>query len=316
VLIFALELGGFVLAENAADEESVDNGTMAITTIVTGIIYTSDQSIVGTGFANTDSNLGVVSSDGSQILNLRNLGSGSGFYGHNSSIYVRNNVKEEEGYYVSSNQYIYENEDTNAIYAGMSFQIPGSFKAKTLKSLWKDQTYSRNYAGIISMNSLFNYARMLNKESTNNMWSNRETYADYLWSRNSSVGSSMDINSKFDGSAHLGVTLTDVRGGIRGDVSGDITGIAKAKANNDVLMDEDYIGSFNLTKKLEVDISKLTDYGDYDANYEGDNEDYPWLPCACYAGWDNMVINDQRYHSAKGFFDCTTCWPPAPCKKA
>lgn len=23
--------------------------------------------------------------------------------------------------------------------------------------------------------------------------------------------------------------------------------------------------------------------------------------------WNNMVINDQRYHSANGFFDCTSC---------
>ena len=33
--------------------------------------------------------------------------------------------------------------------------------------------------------------------------------------------------------------------------------------------------------------------------------------------WSNpdwYGIHDQRYHSAKCFFDCTTCLPPGPCK--
>ena len=34
-------------------------------------------------------------------------------------------------------------------------------------------------------------------------------------------------------------------------------------------MDEDYKGSFNLTKKMAVNIEKTTDYGYYEKNYEG-----------------------------------------------
>jgi hypothetical protein len=33
--------------------------------------------------------------------------------------------------------------------------------------------------------------------------------------------------------------------------------------------------------------------------------DYDWIPC-CAGGWDNMEIPDQRYYSAKGFFDSIT----------
>ena len=127
----------------------------------------------------------------------------------------------------------------------------------------------------------------------------------------------MNINSKFDGSAHLGVTLADVSLADVSDVDnvmGGISGITKTKAKSIVLMDEDYKGSFNLTKKMAVIIAKTTDYGDYDTNEDGFHNDYPWLPCLCNAGWDDMVIHDQRYHSAKGFFDCTTCSPPGPCK--
>jgi hypothetical protein len=71
----------------------------------------------------------------------------------------------------------------------------------------------------------------------------------------------MDINSKFDGSAHLGVTLADVRGGIGG--------IAKSKFDSNVLMDEDYRGSFSLTKKMAVVLQKTTDYWDFGRNCEG-----------------------------------------------
>jgi len=78
-----------------------------------------------------------------------------------------------------------------------------------------------------------------------------------------------------------------------------------------VLMDEDYKGSFNLSKNMAITIKKTIDYGDVDV--EG-AEDYPWLPCACNAGWDDMAIHDQRYHSAKEFFNCTTCLPPGLCK--
>ena len=34
-------------------------------------------------------------------------------------------------------------------------------------------------------------------------------------------------------------------------------------------MDEDYKGSFNLTKKMNVILEKTTDYGYYEANTDG-----------------------------------------------
>ena len=159
---------------------------------------------------------------------------------------------------------------------------------------------------MVSMDSLFDYARTLKTESTTTMYSDIHKYLDYIGSLNSTAWSTMNINSKFDGAAHLGVILADVRG--------DISGIVKDKANSTVLMDEDYRGSYDLTKKMTVKIEKSTSYGYYEANYEGLFGDYPWLPCACNVGWDDMVIHDQRYHSAKGFFDCTTCLPDLPCK--
>jgi hypothetical protein len=69
-----------------------------------------------------------------------------------------------------------------------------------------------------------------------------------------------------------------------------------------------YVGAFNLTKKIHMN-SIVSEWSSADGNT------YDWLPCSCNAGWDDMVIHDTRYHSAKGFFDCTSCRPPAPCPK-
>jgi len=307
LILLALDMTGLALAENVADEERVDNGTMDLVTIVHGYLFKADQSVDGTGFANVNNNLASVSSDdGSPVLNLGVISSGSGSYSHNSSIYVQYNVVDNgRGEFGSSNQKITAKEDTSAVYAPMNFQIPGSFRAK-IGSLWKDQTRAKNFAGLISMNSLFDNAKTLNKESTNTIYSDTKNYEGFLGSVNSSMGSSMEINSKFDGTAHLGATMNDVGGGVSRTLKG--------KSDDNILMDEDYRGSFDITKKMAVYIKKTTDYGYYEANYDGYNGNYPWLPCLCNAGWDSMTIHDQRYHSAKGFFDCTTCLPPALCK--
>ncbi len=259
LILLVVGMAGRVLAENAADEEAVDSGTMDLITEISGTYYVADQSVVGTGFANTLGNFAVVDPvDKSQVLDLRVRSSGSGYYSHNSAINVINNsLVTPNGDFEDEAHSITAKEDTSAVYAPVSIQFPGSFEAKAIKSLWRDQTYSRNYAGMITMDSLYDYAKTLNKESTTTMYSDEHKYQDYLAAVNSTTSSSMDINSKFDGSAHLGVTLADVRGGIGG--------IAKSKADSNVLMDEDYKGSFSLTKKMAVSLQETTDYGDYDA---------------------------------------------------
>lgn len=293
---------GVALAENASDEEMVDNGTMDLVTIVQGYAYTQDQSVSGVGFASIYGDLSSVDPDGSRPLNLKVLTSGSGSYRRESSTYVQNNiVVNDEGDFTGSNRNITARDDINATYAVIDFQIPGSFRAKSIKSLWKDQMCAKNYAGIISINSLFDYAKTLQKESTTTMYSDQKDYEEYVEGEDSDISSSMNINSKFEGAAHLGATINDVRGE-------RLT--MKDKSNSTILVDEDYRGSFDITKNIEVEIKRTTDYNDFDS----DDNDYPWLPCACNAGWDDMTIHDQRYHSAKDFFDCTTCWPPGPCK--
>ena len=307
--ILAFEMIGFTLAENAADEEMVNNETMDTITVIQNYIYADEQAVAGTGFTNINNNFATIDpADMSQNLDLRVLRSGTGTYSHNSTTSVQNNTLwTYSGEFAGNSQNITAKDDTNAVYSEMNYQFPGSFRTKAVRSLWKEQTYSKNHVGIISMNSLFDYAKKLDTETTTTLNSDVYNYEGFIEAGNSTIGSSMDINSRFDGSAHLGVTLNDVRGGIGG--------IANFKADSTALMDEDYRGSFNLSKKMAVNIVKTADYADNDQNYEGyEYEDYPWLPCLCNTGWNDMAIHDTRYHSAKGFFDCTSCMPSAPCK--
>ena len=63
-----------------------------------------------------------------------------------------------------------------------------------------------------------------------------------------------------------------------------------------VEIDEDYFGTYHVEKNMTLSVP-----------YSRNKPTYDWLPCSCNEGWNDMVIHDQRYHSAKGFFDCTSC---------
>ena len=72
LLIPAFEMIGFTQAENAADEDRVNNETMDIETIIQNYIYTDDQAVAGTGFANVNNNFAAIDpADRSENLDLR-----------------------------------------------------------------------------------------------------------------------------------------------------------------------------------------------------------------------------------------------------
>ncbi len=66
-------------------------------------------------------------------------------------------------------------------------------------------------------------------------------------------------------------------------------------------VDEDYVGDFDISKKMT-----LTAYFEDDVEDEEDE----WLPCCSYSGgnngWDDMTITDRKGFgsSTRGIFDC------------
>lgn len=69
------------------------------------------------------------------------------------------------------------------------------------------------------------------------------------------------------------------------------------------LVDEYYSGTYRMTKNLRITVERtIWDYGETSEASNAIN----WLPC-CFGGYSDMDLTDQRYHSAKDFFDCTSC---------
>jgi hypothetical protein len=58
-------------------------------------------------------------------------------------------------------------------------------------------------------------------------------------------------------------------------------------------VDEDYLGSFHITKKMEITTSS-----------EEEEEEESWLPC-CSGGYMDMNPLDRRSKNVQGVFDCT-----------
>jgi hypothetical protein len=105
---------------------------------------------------------------------------------------------------------------------------------------------------------------------------------------NSLTRSLLNIDeSVTSGTAHIGM--------LQGNV-GTLDFGKSALHNSIVNVDEDYTGTFNFGIKMNLTTPVSKYWGCED-----------WLPCSCYTGWNDMNLHDQRYHSAKGFFDCTTC---------
>ena len=147
---------GVALAEDAADEEMVDSGTMdPIYTITEGTLYTADQSVTGSGFANIYNNLVVVDPDDkSQVLNLKILTSGTGAYSHDSYVYVQNDsVKTYSGDFGSSHHNITAKDDISAVYSPVNLQFPGTFKVKRISNIAALAISRINYVFIFDLDS-------------------------------------------------------------------------------------------------------------------------------------------------------------------
>jgi hypothetical protein len=302
ILIVMLALIGIIgLGASLIDDYSTQEALTLddLENISQNFTYDSTQSISGNGFVQNYDILAGTNSDGSKVIDLKVLGSGSGTYSRNSTTHVQNSTLIHVGIWTSYNWIMSEDDETHATYAESNFKFPGSFRSN-VKYHWSDQTYATNHLGNIAMDSQITDATKLDKEMLATVYSPQKNYATYTDQWNSDIGCSMELNARVNGSAHVGTKLGEIdQAKGKSDVITD---------RNNVLLDEDYRGKFSIANMMSIKITKGTDYRTYIQDYN----DYPWLPCACDT-WDEMTIHDQRYHSAKDFFDCTTCLPAKSC---
>ena len=263
-LVVSVILIGTVLAEEESEYLVTERW-------IQGYSYTSDTSITGIGLTNVYYNYNILNESKGKVLSLKTLRSGSGVYNHDFVEVNQNSIEtDEDGEYELSNYNIENVESTSAAQADTSLGIPGSFKSNHINLPWRDSSFTANYPGSVIMDSQIDDAKVFDKELTIIMYSDVEDidqYNEYEGLGDLGFGSSLDLKASFDGMGHIGMRF-----------------------NNSIRLDEDYRGSFTVSKKLTADIRKVVDSGDYDSDFD----DYPWLPC-CTGGYFDMSLFDRNY---------------------
>ena len=154
-------------------------------------------------------------------------------------------------------------------------------------SLLGDKTRIKNYASETSMVQETKHAKGINKDLAAGV---EDDYSGWDPS-NGLARSLMNLNEGVNsGTAHIAMLQ-----GNKPSIGSSEFG-KSAWHNPNVTIDEVYTGTFDLGIKMNLTMPVYKTELDED-----------WLPCSCAKGWDDMNLHDQRYHSAKGFFDCTTC---------
>jgi hypothetical protein len=257
------------------------------------LIYHIDQEVDGSGFSSSYQDITC------GMLHLGNRWHGSGSYSHESILtayatiqyyYLPNETANEEN--------ISYDERTDFAYAPKNLQLGKSFKAGGFQSLGREETCIKN-PELISMAALFDSTDALGKDLSANIFlKGYKTDSAGFSDKTLKVSTTLNVNAAFTGKAHFGaLELNDNARNTKKLV--DVHDTRK-------LVDEDYIGTFTIAKKMS---SK------YDAIMV--TEEDAWQPC-CFVGYLTMPTyyrtGGKGFGSnVKGIFDCT-CWKqPGEC---
>jgi hypothetical protein len=280
ILNYVLLLSLFTCISSANSDEQSDYST-----VKSGFSFSSKESVNGIGFTSTRSCINVAP----EILHSRSSGSGS--YRYDSDMQLINFTASDPGNgFSTAGRSIELQENTSFTYTPILLANEGTFRSGQVKSLWDDSIATGNGGGAY-MKVGFDNTRVLSKDIHTKV-SGFDRIENIL-SSSGKFDAGMKLSAAFTGNERLVVSLKET--------------------NNTTptrLMEEYYSGTFRMTKNLGLTVygSKL-DYGD---TSEADNA-INWLPCACFAGYDDMDLHDKRCHSAEGFFDVSACQQSKPC---
>jgi len=237
--------------------------------------YHMDQNVKGNGFFSAYQNTDVTN------LSLSNSAHGSGSLNHESKLDSRNGVKfdaKQDDYTTTSDRGTAFIESTDFSYSPESLQLGKYSQPIVLQSKGAEETCLKNYISGISMDARFNYLDTLSKNLSSELyWKYVNSIDEMESSLESQTKTDLNLEASFSGSGHVGVMDT-----------------SRGEKNSDLLIDEDYRGTYYLTKNMSQEVKyKLT----------RDSDD--WLPC-CSGGFADMNVLDKKpFKSATGIFDCT-----------
>lgn len=248
-------------------------------------IYSMDQRVEGNGFFTSYKDIDV----GDLILDSK--GHGSGSYSYDAKLLNELDWRYDSAavdYYGTSERKVVFNESVDYAYGPTRLMLGNSFRSGAFQSLGKEVTCIKNYWGGVSMNAHFDSLDTISKDiSANLYWKAIESEDEPYEESDEFVGrAALNVDAAFTGRGHFGALV----------VNNDVNGVKDVRE----MVDEDYIGTFSVVKKMSYDFS-------YHMKAESDD----WLPC-CYGGWDTMNYRDRKGFgkSAKGVFDCTCFVPP------
>ncbi len=264
---------GFVLAE---DDPFIN------TSSISGLIFDMEQSVQGNGFSNSYIEAGV------HNLSLSSKGHGSGNYNYESVLGINDKAKYDDitgDYKALSERMIDLKENTDFVYAPSSFYMGKNMKWGGFQSLGSEETCIKNYGSNLSMNAAFDRVSTLSKNISASLLLKSTESNDLTVPHTDVHGmSSLAVEAAFAGKAHIGATVPDY----------------KQKA--DILIDEDYSGTYLITKKMTDEFT-----------YKLQRSEEEWLPC-CSGGYLTIPITyrgDLGFKGARGVFDCTCFKSPA-----
>jgi hypothetical protein len=245
-------------------------------------IYNMDQSVEGNGFFAAYKDI-----DAGDLV-LDSKGHGSGSYSYDSK--MRNELgytfdSAAQDYSSTSDRKIVFNESVDYAYGPSRLLLGKSFRSGAFLSLGKEVICIKNYDTGVSMNARFDSLDTMSKDISAELYS-KEIYTDddpYSLADDLSGKTVLNIDAAFTGRGHIGALE-----------------VGNSEKNILNMIDEDYIGTFSLVKKIS-----------HTSNFRRTQESEDWLPC-CYGGWSDMNYRDQKGFgkSAKGVFDCTCFVPP------
>lgn len=249
-------------------------------------IFQADQLIQGNGFFNSYKDIH------SGHLAMNSKGYGTGSYNYESMTKVQKDARyrsKTDDYSTLNEQKIKYDETVDFSGSSMNFGLGKTFAAVALNKLGKEETCVKNYGDAVSMNSLFDSASVLSKNLSADLLWHGEALDQIEEKWNKEWGhTNLSLDAAFTGKGHIGVLQQQYSD--------------QGKARNqavDYEVDEDYLGSYHITKKMSQTFNKTAAYYNQD-----------WLGC-CWGGFESMNPLDGRaFKSAKGVFDCTCFQPP------
>ncbi len=248
-------------------------------------IYHIEQNVSGKGYFSAYKNTNVAN------LELSSPAHGSGKYDSESSTYAKDGAEYDLETGISKSvddRSISLGEKSDFTYSPMNMQLikyfqPGDM-SMSFRSKGMGKTSLKNYESGVSINAMFLYANALSRNlSADLFWKLTQNDDDTESFVDRFSNTKLDLEAAFTGKGHIGV-------------------MEKNKGRKDVntLIDEDYIGTYSIIKKISH--SSITK-----TRLQVDS----WLPC-CYGGFSSMNPLEQApFKSAQGIFDCTCAMSPS-----